>query len=123
MTDTDRLLMPAFSTAKVRDMFGDMTDIASQMLTKWEKSATLGGTGCMRSMTLIVTCRFGPRHVIDPSEDFTRLAFDTITLCAMSYRCVLAAREIYARGNAHFVFRFVCSLNTFYSVGALPFSY
>ncbi|KAI0631143.1 fatty acid hydroxylase [Trametes polyzona] len=73
-----RLLMPAFSTAKVRDMFGDMHDIASQMLTKWE--------------------RFGPRHVIDPCEDFTRLAFDTITLCAMSYR-----------------------LNTFYSEHTHPF--
>ena len=31
--------------------------------------------------------RFGPRHVIDAVEDFTRLAFDTIALCAMSYRC------------------------------------
>ncbi|KAI8976616.1 fatty acid hydroxylase [Trametes punicea] len=73
-----RLLMPAFSTAKVRDMFPDMVDIASQMLTKWE--------------------RFGPRRVIDPCEDFTRLAFDTITLCAMSYR-----------------------LNTFYSEQSHPF--
>ncbi|KAH9899295.1 fatty acid hydroxylase [Cubamyces lactineus] len=73
-----RLLMPAFSTAKVRDMFSDMYDIASQMITKWE--------------------RFGPRHVIDPCEDFTRLAFDTITLCAMSYR-----------------------LNTFYSDQSHPF--
>ncbi|RPD61291.1 bifunctional P-450:NADPH-P450 reductase [Lentinus tigrinus ALCF2SS1-6] len=61
-----RLLMPAFSTAKVRDMFDDMVDIASQMVTKWE--------------------RFGPRHVIDVVEDFTRLAFDTITLCAMNFR-------------------------------------
>ncbi|KAI0819916.1 fatty acid hydroxylase [Trametes gibbosa] len=73
-----RLLMPAFSTAKVRDMFPDMMDIASQMLVKWE--------------------RFGPQHIIDPSEDFTLLAFDTIALCAMSYR-----------------------LNTFYSEQAHPF--
>ncbi|KAI9067866.1 fatty acid hydroxylase [Trametes sanguinea] len=73
-----RLLMPAFSTAKVRDMFPDMVDIASQMLTKWE--------------------RFGPQHVIDPCEDFTRLAFETITLCAMGYR-----------------------LNTFYSEHSHPF--
>lgn len=29
--------MPAFSTAKVRDMFYDMVDIASQMITKWER--------------------------------------------------------------------------------------
>ncbi|TBU21312.1 bifunctional P-450:NADPH-P450 reductase [Dichomitus squalens] len=61
-----RLLMPAFSTAKVRDMFDDMVDIAEQMVQKWE--------------------RFGPLHVVDAVEDFTRLAFDTIALCAMSYR-------------------------------------
>ncbi|KAI0738944.1 bifunctional P-450:NADPH-P450 reductase [Daedaleopsis nitida] len=61
-----RLLMPAFSTAKVRDMFDDMLDIATQMITKWE--------------------RFGPRHPIDVVEDFTKLAFETITLCAMNFR-------------------------------------
>ena len=33
----DRLLMPAFSTAKMRDMFDDMLDIAQQMVTKWER--------------------------------------------------------------------------------------
>lgn len=33
----DRLLMPAFSTAKVRDMFDDMVDIAQQMVQKWER--------------------------------------------------------------------------------------
>ena len=30
--------------------------------------------------------RFGPSHAFDPSEDFTRLTFDTIALCSMSYR-------------------------------------
>ena len=33
----DRLLMPAFSTAKVRDMFDDMVDISQQMIQKWER--------------------------------------------------------------------------------------
>lgn len=30
--------------------------------------------------------RFGPTHIVDPAEDFTRLTFDTIALTAMSYR-------------------------------------
>ena len=29
--------MPAFSTAKVRDMFDDMVDISQQMVQKWER--------------------------------------------------------------------------------------
>ncbi|OCH86500.1 cytochrome P450 [Obba rivulosa] len=73
-----RLLMPAFSTAAVRGMYDDMMDIASQLIAKWE--------------------RFGPKHVIDPAEDFTRLTFDTIALCSMSYR-----------------------LNSFYREGSHPF--
>jgi cytochrome P450/NADPH-cytochrome P450 reductase len=47
-------------------MYEDMMDIADQLCMKWD--------------------RFGPRHAIDPADDFTRLAFDTIALCAMNYR-------------------------------------
>jgi cytochrome P450/NADPH-cytochrome P450 reductase len=47
-------------------MYTDMMDIASQLVLKWE--------------------RFGPEHVFDATEDFTRLAFDTISLCAMGHR-------------------------------------
>ena len=36
----------------------------------------------------IRTVRFGPKHRIDPAEDFTRLTLDTIALCSMSYRWV-----------------------------------
>ncbi|EJD04651.1 cytochrome P450 oxidoreductase OrdA-like protein [Fomitiporia mediterranea MF3/22] len=61
-----RILMPAFGIANVRNMFPDMQDICSQMLLKWT--------------------RFGSSHVFDPSEDYTRLTFDTIALCSMSYR-------------------------------------
>ncbi|KAH8111193.1 cytochrome P450 oxidoreductase OrdA-like protein [Phellopilus nigrolimitatus] len=61
-----RILMPAFGTANVRTMFDGMTDICDQMLLKWE--------------------RFGHDHVFDPTEDYTRLTFDTIALCSMSYR-------------------------------------
>lgn len=60
--------MPAFGTTAIREMFGDMLDIASQLLLKWE--------------------RFGPEYIINPTEDFTRLTFDTIAFCSMSYRCV-----------------------------------
>ncbi|KAJ3896345.1 fatty acid hydroxylase [Lentinula edodes] len=61
-----RLLLPAFNTMAIRDMMEDMRDICSQLLLKWE--------------------RFGPDHVIDPSDDLTRVALDTIALCSMSYR-------------------------------------
>ncbi|KAJ8077442.1 hypothetical protein PM082_001872 [Marasmius tenuissimus] len=61
-----RLLMPAFSTLAIRDMFENMRDVRGQLSLKWE--------------------RFGPDHVIDPSDDFTRVALDTIALCSMSYR-------------------------------------
>ncbi|KAL0564092.1 hypothetical protein V5O48_017963 [Marasmius crinis-equi] len=61
-----RVLMPAFGTQAVREMLEDMRDICSQLLLKWE--------------------RFGPEHVIDPADDYTRVALDTIALCTMSYR-------------------------------------
>ncbi|KIP12117.1 hypothetical protein PHLGIDRAFT_98480 [Phlebiopsis gigantea 11061_1 CR5-6] len=68
-----RLLMPAFGTASIREMFPDMLDLASQLVMKWE--------------------RFGPKHRIDPAEDFTRLTLDTIALCSMSYRLNSFYRE------------------------------
>lgn len=33
----DRLLMPAFGTASIRDMFPDMLDLASQLVLKWQR--------------------------------------------------------------------------------------
>ncbi|KAJ4345081.1 hypothetical protein N0V95_005962 [Ascochyta clinopodiicola] len=47
-------------------MFGDMMDCAAQMLLRWD--------------------RFGPAHEISCSDDFTRLAFEMIGLCAFGYR-------------------------------------
>lgn len=47
-------------------MFDRMLDISSQMVLKWDRQ--------------------GPDHEIDCADDFTRLAFDTIGLCAFSYR-------------------------------------
>ncbi|KAJ7259121.1 fatty acid hydroxylase [Mycena haematopus] len=61
-----RLLMPAFGTLAVKDMLEEMRDISNQLLLKWE--------------------RFGPNAVIDPSDDFTRVALDTIAYCSMSHR-------------------------------------
>ncbi|KDQ16559.1 hypothetical protein BOTBODRAFT_173064 [Botryobasidium botryosum FD-172 SS1] len=61
-----KLLMPAFGPVMIRNMFADMLDIGSQLILKWE--------------------RHGPNYVINPTDDFTRLAFDTIALCIMNYR-------------------------------------
>ncbi|EJD54186.1 fatty acid hydroxylase [Auricularia subglabra TFB-10046 SS5] len=73
-----RILVPAFGPASILGMFDDMYDILSQLVLKWE--------------------RFGPKHSIDPTDDFTRLAFDTIAFCSMSHR-----------------------LNSFYTEGVPPF--
>lgn len=61
-----RLLAPAFGPLGLRKMFDDMLELSSQMVLKWD--------------------RFGPDHEIDLIDDATRLAFDTIGLCAFGYR-------------------------------------
>ncbi|KAG8730332.1 hypothetical protein FRC11_006965, partial [Ceratobasidium sp. 423] len=53
-----RILMPAFGPLSIKGMFDDMFDVISQLVLKWE--------------------RFGPEHEIDPTDDFTRLAFETM---------------------------------------------
>ena len=47
-------------------MFDDMVDISAQMVLRWD--------------------RMGEDHAIECSDDFTRLAFDTIGLCSFGYR-------------------------------------
>ena len=61
-----RILMPAFGPLSIRGMFDDMHDVAVQLCMKW--------------------ARAGPEHAIQSTEDFTRLALDTLSLCAMDYR-------------------------------------
>lgn len=61
-----RILMPAFSPMALQGMFDGMTDIASQLVLKWE--------------------RLGPEADVDVVHDFTRLTLDTIALCSFSYR-------------------------------------
>ncbi|KAF8217433.1 fatty acid hydroxylase [Mycena galopus ATCC 62051] len=61
-----RLLMPAFGTLAVKGMMEEMRDISNQLLLKWD--------------------RFGAEAIIEPSEDFTRVALDAIAYCSMSYR-------------------------------------
>ncbi|KAM5540807.1 hypothetical protein V8D89_005451 [Ganoderma adspersum] len=68
-----RLLMPCFGAANVHNMFDDMMDIVHQLVLKWE--------------------RFGRREKIDPSNDYTRLTLDAISLCTMSYRLNSFYRE------------------------------
>ncbi|KAB8576180.1 hypothetical protein FH972_025708 [Carpinus fangiana] len=61
-----RTLMPVFGPLGVRKMFPEQLDIASQMILRWD--------------------RLGPDNIIDTADDFTRLAFDTIGICAFNYR-------------------------------------
>ena len=72
-------------------MFDDMYDILSQLVLKWERCVTkrLPVPADTQYSLLIPAARadrFGPKNPIDPADDFTRLAFDTIAYCAMSYR-------------------------------------
>ncbi|KAB8227709.1 uncharacterized protein BDW43DRAFT_323559 [Aspergillus alliaceus] len=55
-----RILMPAFSPLRIRDMFEDMSDVAQQLCLKWARQG---------SSTSINIC-----------DDFTRLTLDTICL-------------------------------------------
>jgi cytochrome P450/NADPH-cytochrome P450 reductase len=61
-----RVLMPQLGPLAIRNMFGEMHDIASQLIMKW--------------------ARHGSNHTIHVTDDFTRLTLDTIALCAMDYR-------------------------------------
>ncbi|KAF2264005.1 cytochrome P450 [Lojkania enalia] len=61
-----RVLLPVFGPLAIRNMFDEMHDIASQLVMKW--------------------ARHGPDHLIQVTDDFTRLTLDTIALCAMDYR-------------------------------------
>ncbi|PSR82537.1 cytochrome P450 [Coniella lustricola] len=61
-----RVLMPAFGPMPINAMFEDMHDIANQLAMKW--------------------ARHGPTHPIHVTDDFTRLALDTLALCSMDYR-------------------------------------
>ncbi|KAI1266206.1 bifunctional P-450:NADPH-P450 reductase [Xylariaceae sp. FL1019] len=61
-----RILMPAFGPISIRGMFDEMHDIATQMALKF--------------------ARYGPSTPIPASDDFTRLALDTLALCSMGFR-------------------------------------
>ncbi|KAI3332740.1 bifunctional P-450:NADPH-P450 reductase [Ustulina deusta] len=61
-----RVLMPAFGPLSIRGMFDEMHDVATQMALKF--------------------ARYGPNTPIPASEDFTRLALDTLALCSMGFR-------------------------------------
>ncbi|GKU22337.1 unnamed protein product [Fusarium langsethiae] len=61
-----RVLMPAFGPLSIRSMFDEMHDVAGQLAMKW--------------------ARYGPQSQITVTDDFTRLALDTLALCSMGYR-------------------------------------
>ena len=55
-----------FGPLSIRGMFDEMHDVATQMALKF--------------------ARYGPNTPIPASEDFTRLALDTLALCSMGFR-------------------------------------
>ncbi|KAK0654544.1 putative bifunctional cytochrome P450 E-class, group I:NADPH-P450 reductase [Cercophora samala] len=61
-----RVLTPAFGPVPIQEMFPEMHELAAQLVMKW--------------------ARHGPEQSIAVSEDFTRLALDTIALCSMDFR-------------------------------------
>lgn len=61
-----RVLMPAFGPMPINSMFDEMHDIICQLAMKW--------------------ARHGPSHPIMVTDEFTRLALDTLALCSMDYR-------------------------------------
>jgi cytochrome P450/NADPH-cytochrome P450 reductase len=61
-----RTLMPAFGPIAINEMYDEMSDIASQLVSKWARN--------------------GPEYAINVSEDMTRLTLDSIALCAMDMR-------------------------------------
>ncbi|KAM0302581.1 hypothetical protein HYE67_009805 [Fusarium culmorum] len=61
-----RILIPAFGPLSIRNMFPEMHEIANQL--------------CMK------LARHGPHTPVDASDNFTRLALDTLALCAMDFR-------------------------------------
>lgn len=65
-TVAHRTLVPAFGPLGIKDMFDEMYDIASQLVSKW--------------------ARMGPDVAINVTDDYTRLTLDSIALCAMDKR-------------------------------------
>lgn len=60
------ILLPSFAMRAIRDYYPMMTDVASQIVEKWE--------------------RLNPGEEIDVPADMTRLTLDTIGLCGFGYR-------------------------------------
>src|SRR5215204_4682002 len=60
------ILLPSFSMRAIKDYYPMMTDIAMQLVEKWE--------------------RLNPDDEIDVPADITRLTLDTIGLCGFDYR-------------------------------------
>lgn len=61
-----RTLVPAFGPIGIHDMYDEMYDIASQLVSKW--------------------ARADPEIPVNVTDDFTRLTLDSIALCAMDKR-------------------------------------
>jgi cytochrome P450/NADPH-cytochrome P450 reductase len=60
-----RLLVPAFGTLSIRNMYDQMSDVLVTMLTRWAAYE---------------------KTVVDLPDQLTRLTLDTIALCSFDYR-------------------------------------
>ncbi|SCC26305.1 Cytochrome P450 [Priestia flexa] len=68
-------MAPTFKQRAMKDYHSMMTDIAVQLVQKWE--------------------RLNPNEEVDVPEDMTRLTLDTIGLCGFNYRFNSFYRENY----------------------------
>ena len=93
--------MPAFGTLGVKDTMEEMRVVSGQLLLKvrfasWPLcnyyNSFLSSVGTVSTLSpdapspRLTPPRFGPNAVINPSDDFTRVALDTIAYCSMSHR-------------------------------------
>ncbi|MGE7112319.1 bifunctional cytochrome P450/NADPH--P450 reductase [Lysinibacillus sp. NPDC047702] len=81
------ILLPTFSKQAMKDYHSMMTDIATQLIQKWE--------------------RLNPMEEIDVPEDMTRLTLDTIGLCGFNYRF----NSFYRETHSPFIMSMVRALN------------
>ncbi len=81
------ILLPTFSKQAMKDYHSMMTDIATQLIQKWE--------------------RLNPMEEIEVPEDMTRLTLDTIGLCGFNYRF----NSFYRETHSPFIMSMVRALN------------
>lgn len=90
------ILLPSFSTRSMRGYLPEMTDIAQQLMLKWERT--------------------NPGEPVDVTADTTRLTLDTIALCGFGYRF----NSFYRENNHPFVDAMLGALSESQTRSRLP---